>query len=116
MSDMKYFQALDCIIRELEIADPALGAVYVLKDDVGNGFYHIALWHGDTPNLGLVLPSAVNREDLVAILLTLPMGWGKPCLYSALPRRQSWTCPMYTCAAANHTVCINWKTVQKRWS
>ena len=65
---------LDRLIREVVIADPALGSVYVLKADISDGFYIIALRPGDAPNLGLFSPLADNVEDLVSILLTLPMG------------------------------------------
>ena len=73
--DIKHVQALDHLIREVEIADPALGPVYPLKSEISNGFYRIALRPGDAPNLGLFLTSAYNIEDLVAIPPTLPMGW-----------------------------------------
>ena len=35
--------SLDFLIREVVIADPAFGPVYVLKSDVSNGFYIIAI-------------------------------------------------------------------------
>ena len=59
------------------VSDPALGPIYVLKDNISNGFYCIDLQHGYVPKLGLFPPSSVNREYLVAIPLTLPIIWNK---------------------------------------
>ena len=43
LSAMQYGRALDCLIREIVYADPALGYVYLLKADVSDGFYRIWL-------------------------------------------------------------------------
>ena len=40
---MNYVQALDCLVREVVIADPALRPVYILKADVGDRFYRVGL-------------------------------------------------------------------------
>ena len=72
---MQYGQALDCLIREIVYGDPALGYVYVLKADVSDGFYCIGLRPEDAPKLGLILPSGEEEEPMVAIPITLPMGW-----------------------------------------
>ena len=55
------------------IVDPVLGPVYVLNSGVSDEFYPIILRPGDGPKLGLVLFSAVDGEELVAVPLTLPM-------------------------------------------
>ena len=57
LSAMKYGWALDRLIKEVVIADPALGPVYVLNADVSNGFYRIGLKPTDAPKLGLVFLS-----------------------------------------------------------
>ena len=72
---MQYGRALDCLLREIVYADPALGYVYLLKADVSDGFYRIGLRPTDAPKLGLIFPSRKGEEELVAIPLTLPMGW-----------------------------------------
>ena len=72
---MQYGRALDRLIREIVYADPALGYVYLLKADVSGGFYHIGLHPEDAPKLGLIFPSDKEEEPMVAIPLTLPMGW-----------------------------------------
>ena len=56
------------------LLDPDLGPVYLLKADASDEFYHIPLRPGYDPNMGLVLPSADNGEDLVYILIALPVG------------------------------------------
>ena len=72
---MKYGQKLDRIIRELVISYPALAPVYILKEDVSDGFYCIGMRPTDAPNVVLVLPSDKIGEELVTITLTVPMEW-----------------------------------------
>ena len=78
LSAIQYGWDLDCLIREVLIADTSLGPVYILKADVINEIYCIVLRPEDAPKLGLVLPSEKNGEDLLAIPLTPPMGWNPP--------------------------------------
>ena len=47
----------------------------MIKADVSDGFYRIGLRLSDAAKLGLVFLSEAGEEDLVAIPLTLPMGW-----------------------------------------
>ena len=42
---MQFGHALDGILRELLLADPALGPVHLLKLDVSNGFYRCRLFN-----------------------------------------------------------------------
>ena len=56
------------------IADPALGPVYVLKEDISNGFYRIVLRPTDAPNMGLGFISDGSGEELVEIRITISMG------------------------------------------
>ena len=57
LSAIQYGRALDCLIREIVYADPALGCVYLLKADVSDRFYRIGLLPEDAPKLGLIFPS-----------------------------------------------------------
>ena len=75
LSAMQYGRALDCLIREIVYADPALGYVYLLKADVSDVFYRIGLRPQDAPKLVLIFPSCREEEPMVAIPLKLPMGW-----------------------------------------
>ena len=57
MSTIKYGRALERLIVENVIDDPALVPVHVLKADVSDGFYRIGLSPTDAPKLGLVFSS-----------------------------------------------------------
>ena len=72
---MQYGRCLDHLLREIVYADPKLGLVHMIKADVSDGFYRIGLRPSHAAKLGLVFPSKAGEEDLVAIPLTLPMGW-----------------------------------------
>ena len=72
---MQYGCALDRLLREIVFSESALGPVYLLKADVSDGFYRIGLRPEDAPKLGLILPNGADEEQMVAIPLTLPMGW-----------------------------------------
>ena len=75
LSATQYGQALDRLIREIVYGDPALGCVYLLKADVSDGFYRIGLHPEDAPKLGLIFSSGAEEDTMVAIPLTLSMGW-----------------------------------------
>ena len=78
LSAMQYGRALDCLLRELVYADPAIVYVYLLKSHISDGFYRIWLRPEDAPKLGLIFPFGVDEEPMVTIPLTLPMGWNPP--------------------------------------
>ena len=61
---MQYGRALDCLLREIVFAEPALGYVYLLKADVSDGFYRIGLRLEDAPKLGLIFPSGADEEPM----------------------------------------------------
>ena len=75
LSAMQYGRALARLIHKIVYADPALGYNYLLKADVSDGFYRIGLRPEDAPKLGLIFPSSKEEDPMVAIPLTLPMGW-----------------------------------------
>ena len=75
MSAMQYFRALERLIGEVVLAEPALGTVNALKADLSDSFFHICLCPMDSPKLGIFLTSEVEEGGLLAIPLTLPMGW-----------------------------------------
>ena len=54
----------------------------MLKADVSDGFYRIGIRPEDAPKLGLILASGEEEEPMVAIPLTLPIGWkNSPSLF-----------------------------------
>ena len=72
---MQFGHALDRYLREILLSNPNNGPVYLLKLDIADGFYRIALNINDIPKLGVVFPSPEDEEPLVALPLVLPMGW-----------------------------------------
>ena len=81
---MQFGHALDRFLRELLLADPRQGPTFMIKLDIADGFYRIALSPNDIPKLGVVFPSASSAPKLVALPLVLPMGWkNSPPIFSA---------------------------------
>ena len=60
ISTMQYSHYLDFLIREVVIEDPSLGPIYVLKADVRDVSFCIALQPEDAPKMGIVSPLAEN--------------------------------------------------------
>jgi hypothetical protein len=80
---MQFGHALDRILREILLADPIHGPVQLIKIDISDGFYRIALNIDDIPKLGVVFPTFPGEEQLVAFPLVLPMGWtNSPPIFS----------------------------------
>ena len=81
---MQFGHALDRILRELLLSDPALGPVHLLKLDISDGFYRVNLNVDDIPKLGVAFPTRPGEPKLVALPLVLPMGWkNSPPIFSA---------------------------------
>ena len=75
VKSIQFGHALEQILREILLADPALGPVKMLKVDLSDGFYRLHLILRDAPKLGLAFPKIDGLPDLVAIPLVLTMGW-----------------------------------------
>jgi len=56
-------------------SNPEFGPVYICKLDISDGFYRIPLEANSAPSLAVLLPAAPGEPPLVAIPLSLPMGW-----------------------------------------
>ena len=54
---MQFGHALDRILREILLADPALGSIKLMKIDIADGFYCICINIDDIPKLGVVFPT-----------------------------------------------------------
>ena len=72
---MQFGHALNRILQEILLADPSNGPIHLMKIDISNGFYRIALNIDNIPKLGVVFPTLPGDEQLVAFPLVLPMGW-----------------------------------------
>jgi hypothetical protein len=80
MEVMQFGHALEHILREILLANPDFGPVYLLSD----GFYRTALNMDDIPKLGVAFPTAPGEDPLVAFPLVLPMGWkNSPPIFSS---------------------------------
>ena len=80
---MQFGHTLERFLRELLLADPAQGPIFMMKLDISDGFYRIAVAPDDIPKLGVVFPSD-DGQALVALPLVLPMGWcNSPPAFSA---------------------------------
>lgn len=71
---MQFGKALQRILTKIVHADPTYGPVWLSKIDIADGFYRIGLRPSDVPRLGVILPTSTDIP-LVALLLSLPMGW-----------------------------------------
>jgi len=81
---MQFGHALERLLREVLLANPAHGPVHVTKTDLSDGFYRVGLNADDSPKLGLVFPTRPGEDPLVAIPLVAPMGWkNSPPVFSA---------------------------------
>ena len=70
---MQFGHALDRLLREILLADPAHGPVQMMKVDLSDGFYRVNLNIDDIPKLGVAFPTKPGEEQLVAFPLVLPM-------------------------------------------
>ena len=75
METMQFRHALERILREISLANPAHGPVLLNKNDLSDGFYRVDLNSEDAPKLGVVFPTKAGTEPMVAVPLVLPMGW-----------------------------------------
>jgi hypothetical protein len=75
MEAMQFGHALERILREILLANPAHGPVLLNKTDLSDGFYRMDLNSEDAPKLGVAFPTKEGAEPMVAVPLVLPMGW-----------------------------------------
>ena len=77
---MQFGHAFERFLRELLLANIALGLLFLSKTDISDGFYQIDFAPSYIPKLGLVFPqsslSSSPEDQLVFLPLVLPMGWG----------------------------------------
>jgi hypothetical protein len=82
---MQFGHVLECLLYEIaHHASNEHGPVYLLKVDLSDGFYCISVHNDDLTKLGVVFPTAVGEEPMVAFPLVLPMGWTEnPLIFCA---------------------------------
>ena len=72
---MQFGRALERGLHQILTAPEEHGPVYMLKNDLADGFYRIFLEPAGLLALAMVLPVPPGAPPMVAIPLTLPMGW-----------------------------------------
>lgn len=78
---MQFGKALERILHKIQHADLRHGPVYLCKIDIADGFYRIDLEAATAPSLAVILPHSHDEQPLVAIPLSLPMGWVESAPY-----------------------------------
>lgn len=72
---MQFGRAFHRILARIYWADPTNGPVYLSKIDIADGFYHVGVLPADIPSLAVLFPMRPGEPPLIALPLTLPMGW-----------------------------------------
>ena len=72
---MQFGRTLKRLLYKIRHSNPKYGPVYLAKIDISDGFYRVFLKSRMAPKLAVVLPQAPGEPVLVAIPLSLPMGW-----------------------------------------
>lgn len=72
---MQFGGALYRLAYHIRHADPAHGPVYIAKFDIKDGFYRVHLRPEHCVRLAVVLPKYPGLPPLVAVPLSLTMGW-----------------------------------------
>jgi hypothetical protein len=72
---MQFGGTLPRLLWLLRHANPAKGRIYLSKFDIDNGFYRLFLDADDALKLAALLPRYDGEEQLLAVPLSLTMGW-----------------------------------------
>jgi len=74
---MQFGKALSRILQRLVYCDPTHGPPRLAKIDLADGYYRVPISAQAALNLAVVIPSDIpeNPSPLIAIPLSLPMGW-----------------------------------------
>ena len=81
---MQFGRTLQRLLYNIHRANPAFGPVHMSKIDISDGFYRIWVNPTDAPRLAVLFPSRPGEPKLIAVPMTLPMGWKEsPPLFSA---------------------------------
>lgn len=72
---MQFGRTFERLLRKIVLANPRYGPIHLSKTDLADGFYRLYLTFRASLNLAVTFPSLPGEPPLVAIPLTLPMGW-----------------------------------------
>jgi len=74
---MQFGTALPRLLQRLVYCNPSLGPPLLAKLDLADGYYRAPLSSTAALHLAVVLPTDFGSEDLIALPLSLPMGWNQ---------------------------------------
>jgi hypothetical protein len=74
---MQFGTALPRLLQRLAYCNPSLGPPLLAKLDLVDGYYRVPLSSTAALQLAVVLPTDVGSENLIALPLSLPMGWNQ---------------------------------------
>ncbi len=72
---MQFGTALPRLLQRLVYSNPAHGPPLMCKIDLSDGYYRVPLSSDASLQLAVILPQDQTRHNLIAIPLSLPMGW-----------------------------------------
>jgi hypothetical protein len=72
---MQYGNALPRLLQRLVYSNPAHGPPLMCKIDLSDGYYRVPLSSDASLQLAVILPPDKTAHNLIAIPLSLPMGW-----------------------------------------
>jgi hypothetical protein len=72
---MQFGSALPRLLQRLVYSNPAHGPPLMCKIDLSDGYYRVTLNPDASLQLAVILPPDQTRHNLIAIPLSLPMGW-----------------------------------------
>jgi hypothetical protein len=72
---MQFGTALPRLLQRLAYCNPSFGPPLLAKLDLADGYYRVPLSSTAALQLAVVIPTDVGSENLIALPLSLPMGW-----------------------------------------
>jgi hypothetical protein len=72
---MQFGQTLPCLLQRLVYCNPTYGPPLLAKVDLSDGYYRVPLSASAALHLAVLIPSDISSAPLVALPLSLPMGW-----------------------------------------
>ena len=65
---MQFGHALDRLLQEIMLSNPAFDPVKLMKVDMSNGLYQVSLKIENNPKLGVVFLTQLSKEQLIAFI------------------------------------------------
>ncbi len=74
---MQFGNALQRVLQRIAYSNPQFGPVKMLKFDLSDGYYRIPLSPEAALELAVIIPGTSPSTSLIAVPLSLPMGWAQ---------------------------------------